>query len=124
MGNNKAFWIVPLVFFSLGSALSQPPDTLWTYTYAGPMFDGARAIAVTPDGGFIVAGWRWLPDSAYRAVLIRLDSEGHEVWSRTYGQPLISFQAIVCTHEGGFAMAGDCGHGYMSVVKVDSAKCN
>lgn len=61
-------------------------DTLWTKTYGGAEADEANSVAVTADGGFILAG----NTESYGAggvdmYVVRTDLNGDTLWTRTYG---------------------------------------
>jgi len=61
-------------------------DTLWTKTYGGIDDDVGYSVAVTPDGGFIVAGDTESEGAGFSDVyLIKTDSLGDIMWSKTYG---------------------------------------
>ncbi len=64
------------------TAWAQPPDTLWTRSYAGA--SNALSVANTPDGGFIISAWTGMP---YDGVLLKMDSLGSIQWQRSYGSP-------------------------------------
>jgi hypothetical protein len=101
---------------------AQPPDTLWTYTYASSENDDAYTIAPTADGGFVVGGKGRAPDSTNGALLIRLDYDGNELWVRRYAAFHSEIRSAIAMEDGGFAMTGDCGViGNISVVRTDSA---
>ncbi len=59
--------------------------------YGGPLDDGARHIALTADGGFLVTGYYGYPaepDSFDQDVwVLRLDAAGDTLWTRTFGTP-------------------------------------
>ena len=61
-------------------------DTLWTRTYGGLFHDFGSEIQQTYDGGYIIAG-RYSP--VYGAVgdmyLVKTDSSGDTLWTKTYG---------------------------------------
>jgi hypothetical protein len=100
---------------------AQPPDTLWTYTYASSITDEAYAIAPTSDGGFVVGGMGRAPDSTNGALLIRLDNDGHELWVRRFPQFSYEIRSVITMEDGGFAMTGECPMFDISVVRTDSA---
>jgi hypothetical protein len=116
------FVLCSSLVLGFGTAQAQPqgPDTLWTYTYATPYNDDAQSIAAVADGGFVVGGRTWDPDSGYHALLIRLDSEGHEEWTQTYpywGR----INAIAPFPDGGWALAsGDPPFCTMKIIRTDS----
>jgi hypothetical protein len=61
-------------------------DTLWARTYGGPDDDNIRSVQQTMDGGFIMVGWTDSygagSDDAY---VVKTDSLGDILWSRTLG---------------------------------------
>lgn len=102
-------------------AVQAQPDTLWTYTYASPYNDDAYAIAPVADGGFVVGGKTWNPDSGYRPLLIRLDAEGQEQWARVYPRNPSSVNAIASLANGGWALASGAGpFCRMMIIRTDS----
>jgi len=61
-------------------------DTMWTRTYGGGGNDRGYCVQETGDGCYIVAGWT----SSFGAglgdiYLIKLDTQGDTMWTRTYG---------------------------------------
>ncbi|MGC9308682.1 MAG: hypothetical protein ACP5FL_07910 [Thermoplasmatota archaeon] len=55
-------------------------------TYGGPYNDGAHTIRETTGGGYIVAGYTQSYGAGGTDLwLIRLDTDGNEVWNATYG---------------------------------------
>jgi hypothetical protein len=77
-------------------------DTLWTRTYGGPRGAGGRAVQVTADGGYIVAG-----SADYRVYLVRTNPQGDTLWTRTFGEgQLIYGEAVQQTTDGGFIVTG------------------
>lgn len=55
----------------------------WERIIAGPESLGALYIAATADGGFVVAGG--IASGAGDMIVLRLDSDGRELWRRTIG---------------------------------------
>ncbi|KYK24046.1 hypothetical protein AYK21_06135 [Thermoplasmatales archaeon SG8-52-2] len=86
----------------------EPPGIVWSKTYGGINADRAVSVQQTYDGGFIVAG----PTNSYGAGgwdawLIKTDSEGNEVWNKTYGGTLDDdVLCVIETRNGGYAIAG------------------
>ncbi len=61
-------------------------DTLWTKTYGGYHKDWGNSVKQTNDSGFIITGMTQNIDSVYGDVfLIRTDSNGDTLWTKTYG---------------------------------------
>ena len=62
-------------------------DTLWTRTYGGQFDDLGSSIQQTSDGGYIVVGHTtsFSDDEKPDIYLIRIDSKGDSLWTRTYG---------------------------------------
>ncbi len=60
--------------------------TEWTRTYGGVNWDGAFSVDVAADGGYIVAGQTASSGAGSTdAWLLRTDTTGDTVWTRTYG---------------------------------------
>jgi len=61
-------------------------DTLWTRTYGATMDDDGYSVQQTTDGGYIIAGDTYSfgagGDDVY---LIKANSSGDTLWTRTYG---------------------------------------
>jgi hypothetical protein len=62
-------------------------DTLWTRTYGGESNDEGRSVQQTfPDSGYIIAGYTESSGAGGSDVyLIKTDSSGDTLWTRTYG---------------------------------------
>jgi phosphodiesterase/alkaline phosphatase D-like protein len=103
-------------------------NVLWVYTYGGAKADEANAIALTADGGFLVAG-----DTASFGAggtdgwLFKLDSSGNLLWQRTYGgSGADTLKAVQATADGGSIVAGftssfGAGQGDVWVLRLDAA---
>ena len=117
---NRVRFVVSGILFAAASAFTQPPDPLWPYTYASPYNDDAQSIASVSDGGFVVGGKTWDPDSGYHALLIRLDANGHEQWTQTY--PFWGrINAIASFTDDGWALAsGEAVFCRMKIIRTDS----
>jgi len=83
-------------------------DTLWTKTFSGSVIDEGNSIYQTADGGFILAGARSNNILIYDAWLIRTDSNGDTLWTKTYGENFGEELAssVIETSDGGFAFTG------------------
>jgi hypothetical protein len=83
-------------------------DTVWTRTYGGPESDEARAVCATGDGYVVVTGCT----DSYGAgendlYLLKVDSTGDTVWTRTYGSSRFEWGQGVCeTQDNCYAACG------------------
>lgn len=85
-------------------------DTLWTKTYGGVSQDYGESIQQCSDGGFIILGWTLNfgdNDGHEDYYLIKTDSNGNELWYKTFeSYPFNRGFSVVQTSDGGFALAG------------------
>lgn len=72
-------------------------DSLWSRLMEGTMVSTANSIALTSDGGFIVAG-------RGKENILKLDSNGRKEWGKRYGW---IFNSAEQTSDGGYIAAGD-----------------
>ncbi len=97
------------LIISSSICFAQVPPTLWTKHYGGIYYDDARSIEETSDGGFIIGGYT---DSSgtqtqYDFYLVRTDSNGDTIWTRTYGGTGSYFcMSVKQTPDSGFIAAG------------------
>jgi hypothetical protein len=90
--------------------LDEDGNQVWDKTYGDTSLDTGRSVLQTPDNGFVIAGETFPPgSSAYKAYLIKTDSDGNEQWSRTYGPSSQDTFArcVRATPDGGFIVAGE-----------------
>jgi len=102
-------------------------DTTWTKTYGGDNYDCGYSVQQTSDGGYIIAGWTGSYGSGLEDVyLIKTDSAGDTIWSRTFGGDRYDYgYSVKCTSDGGYIIAGQTqsfGEGGFDVylIKTDS----
>jgi len=83
-------------------------DTLWMRNYGGDLTEAGMSVKQTPDGGFIITGGTWSYGEGQGDVyLIRTDSEGDTLWTRTYGGNLDDIgYCIDITFDGGYIITG------------------
>ena len=63
-------------------------DTIWTRTYGGSEDDQGWSVKQTLDGGYIIAGLTQSFGAIYGDVyLIKTNSNGDTLWTKTYGGP-------------------------------------
>lgn len=83
-------------------------DTVWTKTYGGNDDDCAYSVKICDDEGLIITGFTRIPGTGEQKVyLLRTDSLGDSVWSRTYSQK--TENCGYCVEEcadGGFIISG------------------
>jgi hypothetical protein len=83
-------------------------DTLWTRAYGSNDYEGFRAMDLTSDGGFVLAGYKALASDGHSHMwLVRTDASGDTLWTRQYGGPNYEdCYAVEQTSDGGFILAG------------------
>ncbi len=83
-------------------------DTLWTRTIGSTGDEQGRMVKNADDGGFIIVGTTSSYGNGENDVyLVKLDSVGDTVWTRTFGGTLDdSAYAISRVTEGGYIIAG------------------
>ena len=83
-------------------------DTLWTRTYGGAWYDRAYSMQQTTDGGYILAGMTAsFGAGSYDVYLIKTDSSGDTLWTRTYGNNGDNYgYSVQQTPDGGYVLAG------------------
>ncbi len=97
--------------------LDQEGQPLWAKTYGGPGIEQAWSVALTGDGGYLIAGGTTSfghGDADY--WVLRLDAQGEILWQKTYGGPgddggggeyeEFVVQALV-DKEGNYVVAGE-----------------
>lgn len=80
----------------------------WREFYGGPLFDKAYSVLETSDGGYIIAGQTASSGAGWDDFwLFKVDSQGDEVWRKTYGGPGIErARCVKPTSDGGYILAG------------------
>jgi len=82
-------------------------DTLWSRTYGGSSGDYGVSVQQTTDGGYIVTGETNSFGNAGDFYLIKTDSLGDTLWSRTYGyETSDDGRCIQQTTDGGYIVTG------------------
>jgi len=94
------------------TVLENPPSIVWSKTYGGVDPDYAMSVQQTSDGGYIVAGYtKSYGAGDWDAWLIKTDSEGNELWNKTYGGTFEDIaNCVIETNDGGYAIAGYAGY--------------
>jgi len=104
---------------------AQTPDSLWTKTYGGTAWECGYSVRQTTDGGYIVAGnTRSYGAGMDDVYLIKTNSVGDTLWTRTYGGADIDeAYDVQQTSDGGYIIAGhtsSIGSRGMYLIKTDS----
>ena len=84
-------------------------DTLWTKMYGRGGWDRAFSVAVTSDDGLIITGYSETSrlESARDVYLLRTDSNGDTLWTRTYGGGNRDLGGkVLTTGDGGYFISG------------------
>lgn len=80
---------------------------VWSGTYGTSDYDYGCSIATSLDGGYVIAGYTWASTRGYDFYLVKTNSSGSMLWSRTYGSSNHDFaRSIARTSDGGYIMAG------------------
>ena len=98
-------------------------DTLWTKTCGGPGEDWGTSVQQTTDGDYIITGHTWhSADSSLDVYLIKTDSVGDTLWTRTYGGSRgDGGYSVQQTADGGYIVTGGTwsyGAGYDDVYLI------
>jgi len=102
-------------------------NEIWNKTFGGVSQDCFLSIDETSDNGFIIAGSTMSYGAGDNDVwLIKTDSDGNEIWSRTFGGTGYDFASSVKqTIDSGFILTGVKGHAYGSgelwLIKTDDS---
>ena len=102
-------------------------DTLWTRTFGGDTADLGHSVFATSDGGFVLCGQTAsFGAGSYDAWLIKTDSIGDTLWTRTFGGTNDDRgYSVQQTADGGYVMAGytnsfGAGEGDFYLIKTDA----
>lgn len=80
---------------------------LWSKHYGGPLMDYGLGISLTSDGGFIITGKKNISCIAGEAYIIRADSLGDSLWTRTFGDSADDYAHCARqTDDGGYIVCG------------------
>jgi len=75
---------------------------LWTRTYGGDRPSSGHGITADGTGGFTVSGAIRAENEDSEMVLLHVDSDGNELWSRTFGTPRdeVGGRVVGCERDG------------------------
>ncbi|MCK4233789.1 hypothetical protein KAX75_05135, partial [candidate division WOR-3 bacterium] len=102
-------------------------DTLWTKTYGGSEFDKSSSVFQTSNGGYIIGGYTQSFGTGEGDVyLIKTDSVGDTIWTKTYGgsNPDVG-SSVAQISDGGYIISGGTtsfatGNSDVYLIKTDS----
>lgn len=85
------------------------PVVEWTASLGGNGDEFAHSVALAQDGGFVIAGETRSYGAGFQdGWLVKLNADGVQQWSRTFGGPEDDIlHAVQATSDGGFVLAGE-----------------
>jgi type IX secretion system substrate protein len=82
-------------------------NLLWTKTYGGSIIDYGMDVKNTTDGGYIITGKTYFGAGNGDVYLIKTDSTGDTLWTKTYGGPYYDCgNSVAQTKDGGYIVTG------------------
>lgn len=122
-------------FFGMGDSdawilrLDSSGNQIWAKIFGGTEYDKVESIQQTSDGGYVAAGRTGsFSEDSQDFWVLKLDSEGQQVWSNTFGgSPLGDYAFFVQqTSDGGYVTVGNTlsygeGQADVWVVKLDAS---
>ena len=82
-------------------------DTLWTKTYGEAYSNVGRSVQECADGGYIIAGRKGISATNWDVWLIRTNTNGDTLWTKSYGgQGMEEGYSVQVTTDGGFIIIG------------------
>lgn len=83
-------------------------DTLWTRTYGGSSVDYGYSVLQTDDGYIIAGHTRSFGAGSDDVYLVKTDSIGDTLWTRTYGGGSMDLAySVLQTEDSGYILVGD-----------------
>ncbi|GEM_PF-1072136 len=102
--HNRFFvWIGILLIPAMTSSQSN-----FIHTYGGANFENAAGIVAAKDGGYLICGYSASFDSSGASIyLLKVDSAGNHVFSKTYGGSAYDIPTgLAASFDGGYAISG------------------
>ena len=99
--------LILISLFSIQLIYAQP-NTLWTKTFGGSNSDYGSEVQQTFDGGYIITGYtKSYGAGSNDAWLIRTDSSGDTLWTKTFGRDSDDYsQSVQQTSDSGYVITG------------------
>jgi len=95
----------------------------WERVYGGSGGDAANGLALSPDGGYVMAGYY---NGISRIYLLKTDADGDLQWTKFFTAPgnnNINAKAIIATQDSGYLVAGFVQVGFernVYLLKIDA----
>jgi len=131
--SNDDGYIVIGYTFSSGSdgsdmyvvSINEQGDSVWTKTYGGSGYEYGYGICPADDG-YVLIGYStsFSTGSSKDVYAIRIDNDGNEIWSETFGGDGLDIGMSVCPADGGYLLCGytesfGAGENDIYVIKID-----
>jgi hypothetical protein len=82
-------------------------DTLWTRNYGGTDSDLGYSVQQTQDSGYVVAGRTFSFGDSAQVYLVKIDTFGDTLWTKTYGGAGYDLgYSVQQTQDSGYIVAG------------------
>jgi len=92
----------------------------WNRTYGGSLYDGARSVMQTLDGGYILVGWKDAYYGQGDIWVIKTTADGGMTWNTTIGGAGRDLGYAICpSHDNGYMVAGFVAGEGGCLIKVD-----
>lgn len=112
MESKRGSWMTPLLLItgllSVLTAGSAAAQQVWSHHYGGVYSENGYACVQTHDGGYAAIGSTFSYGAGgYDVYLLRLDSLGDTLWTKTYGDTAAEYgRDLQLTSDGGFVIVG------------------
>lgn len=86
-------------------------NEIWSKTFGGASWDVGKAVSRAVDGGYVICGFTHSLGSGEEDIyLIRTDTAGNEVWSKTYGEERSETgNSVYAMADGGYIIGATTG---------------